>query len=61
MAKKRDINRFRPGQMALSNAGHDRGKLYVILDIQGEILFLTDGAGKQWHSRKRKMFVMYAG
>lgn len=26
MAKKRDVNRFRAGQMALSVAGHDRGK-----------------------------------
>ena len=34
MAKKRDVNRFRAGQMALSVAGHDRGKLYVILEIQ---------------------------
>ena len=61
MAKKRDINRFRPGQMALSNAGHDRGKLYVILDIQGEYYSLQTSAGKRWRSRKRKMFVMYAG
>lgn len=54
MAKKRDINRFRPGQMALSNAGHDRGKLYVILDIQGEILFLTDGSRKSVAQPKKK-------
>lgn len=43
MAKKRDVNRFRTGQMALSDAGHDRGKLYVILEVRGETLVLADG------------------
>ncbi len=54
MAKKRDINRFRPGQMALSDAGHDRGKLYVILDIQEEMLFLADGCRKTAEKPKKK-------
>ena len=31
MAKKRDVSRFAAGQMIRSDAGHDKGKLYVIL------------------------------
>lgn len=54
MAKKRDVSSFRPGQMALSDAGHDRGKLYVIVDVQGEILLLADGSRKMAEKPKKK-------
>ena len=54
MAKKRDVNRFRTGQMALSDAGHDRGKLYVILEVQGETLVLADGLRKTVEKPKIK-------
>lgn len=43
MAKKRDANRFLAGQMALSDAGHDRGKLYVIIEVRNEMVVLADG------------------
>ncbi len=29
--------------LAYSLAGHDRGKLYVILSIEGDMAYLTDG------------------
>lgn len=61
MAKKRDVNRFRAGQMALSDAGHDRGKLYVILEVQGESVLVADGLNKTVEKPKKKIFVMYAG
>lgn len=54
MANKKDMNRFRPGQMAMSDAGHDRGKLYVILKIEGEYLFLADGKGRTVEKPKKK-------
>ncbi|WP_418463171.1 hypothetical protein [Frisingicoccus sp.] len=54
MAKKRDVNRFRTGQMALSDAGHDRGKLYVILEVRGETLVLADGLRKTVEKPKIK-------
>lgn len=54
MAKKRDVNRFRAGQMALSDAGHDRGKLYVILEVQGETVLLADGLYKTVEKPKKK-------
>lgn len=54
MAKKRDINRFRVGQMAISDAGHDRGKLYVILKVENESVWLADGILKTMEKPKRK-------
>jgi ribosomal protein L14E/L6E/L27E len=54
MAKKRDVNRFRAGQMALSDAGHDRGKLYVILGVQDETVWLADGIRKTVEKPKKK-------
>jgi ribosomal protein L14E/L6E/L27E len=54
MAKKRDVNRFRAGQMALSDAGHDRGKLYVILGVQDETVWLADGLRKTVEKPKKK-------
>ena len=47
MAKKRDVNRFQAGQMALSDAGHDRGKLYIILEVRNETVLLADGLRKR--------------
>ena len=60
MAKKRDVNRFRTGQMALSDAGHDRGKLYVILEVQGETLVLADGLRKTVEKPKIKKYMSCA-
>ena len=54
MAKKRDVNRFRAGQMALSDAGHDRGKLYVILEVQGESILVANGLNKTVEKPKKK-------
>ena len=54
MAKKSDVNRFRAGQMALSDAGHDRGKLYVILEVQGESVLVADGLNKTVEKPKKK-------
>lgn len=46
MSKKRDVSRFKIGQMAEATAGHDTGKVYVIIDVQGERLYLADGKRK---------------
>lgn len=54
MAKKRDINRFRIGQLAISDAGHDRGKLYMIFKVEGESVWLVDGVNKTIEKPKRK-------
>lgn len=54
MAKKRDVNRFHPGQMILSDAGHDQGKMYIVLEVQKETLLLADGVRKTVEKPKRK-------
>lgn len=54
MAKKRDVSRFRAGQMARSDAGHDRGKLYVILEVKDENVLLVDGIYKTLEKPKKK-------
>ena len=37
-----------------SAAGHDRGKLFVVLDVDGEYLLLADGRGRTLERPKRK-------
>ena len=54
MAKKRDVSRFAAGQMARSDAGHDKGKLYVILKVEGENVLLVDGLHKTLEKPKKK-------
>ena len=54
MAKKRDVSRFAAGQMIRSDAGHDKGKLYVILKVEGESVLLADGVNKTLEKPKKK-------
>ncbi len=54
MSKKRDVSRFKIGQMVEATAGHDTAKVYVIIDIQGERLFLADGKRKTVENPKVK-------
>ena len=54
MAKKRDVSRFAAGQLARSDAGHDKGKLYVILKVEGENVLLVDGLHKTLEKPKKK-------
>ena len=37
-----------------SNAGRDKGKLFVVLAVEGEYLLLADGKGRKVESPKRK-------
>ena len=37
-----------------SDAGRDRGKLFVVLAVEGEYLLLADGKGRKVESPKRK-------
>ena len=32
-----------PGQLALSLMGHDKGRVYVVLQSEGERLYVADG------------------
>ncbi len=41
--------------LAISKAGHDKGKLYFILKEEGEILYLADGITRtEDHPKKKK-------
>ena len=40
--------------LALSTAGHDRGKLYLVLGEDGDRLLLADGKLRKLSSPKRK-------
>ena len=37
-----------------SGAGHDRGKLFVVLAVEGDTLLLADGKSRKTASPKRK-------
>ena len=37
-----------------SGAGRDKGKLFVVLDVDGEYLLLADGKSRKLESPKRK-------
>ena len=37
-----------------SDAGRDKGKLFIVLDVEGEYLLLADGKGRKVESPKRK-------
>ena len=37
-----------------SNAGRDKGKLFVVLAVEGEFLLLADGKSRKVESPKRK-------
>lgn len=43
-----------PYQIVLSLAGHDEGKLFVVLETDGEFLLLADGKGRKLETPKRK-------
>lgn len=48
------MERYERGMLVWSRAGHDCGQLYVILDVQGEYVFLTDGRLKPLEKPKKK-------
>lgn len=42
------------GMMARSLAGHDKGKVYMVLDVKEPFVYLVDGKTVHWIIRKRK-------
>ncbi len=43
-----------PGQLARSLAGRDKGRLYIILEAEGEYVSLADGKYRTAENPKRK-------
>lgn len=54
MSGRCEQDRFLPGQLARSKAGHDVNKLYVILKVSGDMLYLADGCRKTVEAPKKK-------
>lgn len=48
------MERVEAGMMAWSRAGHDKGKLYVILHVEGEFAYLADGRTRPLERPKKK-------
>lgn len=48
------MERYERGMLAWSRAGHDCGQLYVILDVQNDYVYLTDGRLKPIEKPKKK-------
>ena len=52
-----------PSHIVSSLAGHDRGRLYRVLRVEGEYAFLADGKVRRMKNPKRKKakHCVYAG
>lgn len=48
------MERFEQGMLAWSRAGHDSGQLYVIIAVDGEYVFLSDGRLRPLEKPKKK-------
>ncbi len=42
------------GQLVFSKSGRDKGRLFIIMDIQGEYLYLADGKLRKVETPKKK-------
>lgn len=45
---------YRPGEFAISKAGHDKDKIYVILWADNEYVYLVDGKYRLFNNPKKK-------
>ena len=48
------MTKYETGMLVKSKAGHDTGRLYVIIGTEGEYLFLADGHFRPLSKPKRK-------
>ena len=48
------MDRYQTGMLAKSKAGHDTGKVYVIMDIDDTYVYLADGRIRTLDKIKRK-------
>ena len=48
------IDRIEKGMLAKSKAGHDKGKVYVIYDLDETYVYLVDGRIRVLENPKRK-------
>lgn len=48
------MNEDRIGMLARAKAGHDAGKIYVIMDVKDEYVYLSDGRIRKMANPKKK-------
>lgn len=48
------MREFESGMLAVSKAGHDKGKLYVVVDADLEYVYLADGENRSVSKPKKK-------
>lgn len=48
------MKQYEIGMLVRSKAGHDQGKVYVIMDMHAEYLFLVDGDIRKLSNPKKK-------
>jgi ribosomal protein L14E/L6E/L27E len=48
------MDRYRAGMLARSKAGHDAGKIYVIMETDGAYVYLADGRIRTAAKPKKK-------
>lgn len=48
------MDRYRVGMLARSKAGHDAGKIYVIMDVDSAYIYLADGRIRTVDRPKKK-------
>ena len=48
------MREFVRGMLARSKAGHDIGKLYVVMDVDTEYVYLADGVSRTVDKTKKK-------
>ena len=48
------MNRYEKGLLAKSTAGHDEGKVYVIIDVEDAYVYLVDGEIRTLENPKKK-------
>lgn len=48
------MDRYRAGMLARSKAGHDAGKIYVIMETDGAYVYLADGRIRTLDRLKKK-------
>lgn len=54
MAARCGMDRYKKGMLARAKAGHDAGKVYVIMDKDNEYVYLADGKNRTVHKPKKK-------
>lgn len=48
------MERYRKGLLVKSKAGHDKGHIYVIADLDESYIYLTDGKNRPLDKLKKK-------